>query len=104
MILRIYLLLVIVALLLAVAKCAEAHSWYPQECCHDVDCHPVGCETLAENADGSVAYTDDIRHVTFVFEKHKVKASLDGKCHVCIHSSPFNVPVTPMCVFIQQSY
>ena len=51
MILRIYFAIAIVALLLAVAKCAEAHSWYPQECCHDVDCHPVGCETLAENAD-----------------------------------------------------
>ena len=22
---------------------AVAHSWYPKECCHDKDCHPVPC-------------------------------------------------------------
>jgi hypothetical protein len=82
---------------------AQAHDWYPHQCCHDTDCHPVGCDTLAENGDGSVTYTSDL-HVTFEFEKRKVKASQDSKCHVCIHSSPMQVPVTPLCVFIQQSY
>jgi hypothetical protein len=34
------------AALMLVSGAATAHSWYPEECRHDKDCHPVPCEEI----------------------------------------------------------
>jgi hypothetical protein len=40
-----------IALLLTVTS-ADAHSWYPRECCSDQHCFPVPCNELHNNTWG----------------------------------------------------
>lgn len=63
--------------LLALATAAQAHSWYPWECCSDHDCQRVKCEDIAE-VDGGFRYDG----VTFM--RSAEKPSQDRYCHVCI--------------------
>ena len=39
-------LCVLAAAVLLFNGAATAHSWYPRECCHNDDCHPVPCSEL----------------------------------------------------------
>ena len=65
------------------------HSWYPQACCADNHCHPVPCDELLEQADGSWAW------YTFRFNRNLVAPSQDKHCHVC------TIGPNGQCAFIQ---
>jgi hypothetical protein len=69
----------------------KAHEWYPHECCHDEDCHPVACEEITETKEG-------YRWNGYFFRKDQSKPSQDNKCHVCIFRKN-----APQCIFLQQN-
>jgi len=69
------------------------HSWYPQSCCSDRDCHPVPCEDILEEPNG-------YSYQGLLFGKEQVQLSKDRFCHVCIGKKPSGLP-NPYCIFIQ---
>lgn len=83
-------------LVMAALSPALPHDWYPSQCCngseHGGDCHPVPCESLTENSDGTVTWRE------FTFKPLQVHPSQDRTCHACVFRD-----ITPMCVFVQQS-
>jgi hypothetical protein len=56
---------------------AGAHSWYPKECCHNDDCHPVPCGELT-----TTRYGLSWKGVA-VFSEPMIRFSPEGACHVC---------------------
>ena len=72
-----------------------AHSWYPNECCADKDCHPVPCEEISEDENGAMHWK------YLIFEGSQIRASPDHECHVC-HLLEEGRPVTPICIFTQK--
>jgi hypothetical protein len=50
---------------------AEAHSWYPKDCCHDHDCQPVPCAELVTTRHGLMW------RGLVVFSEPQIKASPD---------------------------
>lgn len=83
----------LIALLLVLSTQAGAHSWYPMNCCHDQDCHPVPCDQLVETPDGYIF--DGV-----TFSKLNEQPSQDRHCHVCIMGS--GSARRGLCVFTQQ--
>jgi hypothetical protein len=80
-----------------VSDAANAHSWYPRECCHDKDCHPIPCAELKVTANGDVMWKG-----VLYFSGQMLRDSLDGQCHVCVeegHAARI-VPYLPICVFV----
>lgn len=77
---------------LALTTIASAHSWYPMQCCHDQDCHPVACDEISETKDGA-------EWNRFKFRKDQIHPSQDSKCHVCIGHGEY-----PYCIFMQQNF
>jgi len=77
-----------------------AHSWYPQECCHDKDCHPVPCAELKVAAKGDVMWKG-----VLYFSGPMLRDSLDGQCHVCVEEglNASIIPYLPLCVFVPQA-
>jgi hypothetical protein len=83
------------AMLVLFSSAADAHSWYPKDCCHDGDCHPVPCDELIETRNGIMW-----RGVV-LFNDAQVKASHDQFCHVCAKKQTGTVlPYLPLCAFI----
>jgi hypothetical protein len=79
---------------------ASAHSWYPKECCSDIDCRPVPCAELTKINLGW------IWRGLVIFDEAQTRDSLDQFCHVCVKSyvayiGP--VPYLPICVFIPRA-
>jgi hypothetical protein len=87
------------ATLVLLSGAAYAHSWYPKDCCHDADCHPVPCDELVETRHGIMW-----RGVV-LFNDAQVKASQDRFCHVCAKEQAGStlLPYLPLCAFIQPS-
>lgn len=56
---------------------ALAHSWYPYECCSDLDCHPVPVDRVKE-AKGGWLLADG----TFIAYRD-ARPSPDNRFHVC---------------------
>lgn len=81
---------------------AFAHEFYPQECCAGKDCQPVACDALREEGQGAISYSPREATyppkppATYIFDKRKVRPSLEDRCHVCISYG------LPVCVFVQQ--
>ena len=71
------------------------HSWYPNECCADKDCHPVPCDEISEGENGAMHWKN------LIFEGSQIRTSPDGECHVC-HLLHEGRPVIPICVFTQK--
>lgn len=75
-----------ILLLLATPLAAQAHSWYPIECCKSEDehgdCRPVPCEELLEASDGGVDYRAPEGSRIYVAPS-RVYPSPDRKCHIC---------------------
>jgi len=63
---------------------------YPHACCANQHCHPVPCEEILEQNDGSWIW------YTFRFNKNVVKPSEDKRCHVC------TIGPNGVCAFIVQ--
>jgi hypothetical protein len=68
-----------------------AHSWYPQACCADQDCHPVPCENIHKIG-------SDYEWNQIVFPPEMVHSSHDALCHACASLNGH-----PHCLFIQMS-
>lgn len=83
---------------MAFAAVLLVHSWYPQECCSERDCHPVPCEEISEAPNGGIRFQEHL------FEKQRVRPSLDAQCHICIHGwyDVHGWHGHPTCAFIQQ--
>lgn len=76
---------------------AQAHEWYSPQCCSGRDCHPVNCEDLHENADGSLTYGPS----GITFRKDQIHPSQDARCHICT-SQPETDTGTPYCAYVVQ--
>lgn len=72
---------------------ACAHSWYPEECCHDDDCRPVPCVELRATSLG-LMWRDAV-----IFNETQTRDSQDQRCHVCVKSFAGFVSL-PICVFV----
>ncbi len=80
---------------LLVSGAADAHSWYPKNCCHGADCRPVPCDELIETRNGIMW-----RGVV-LFNGAQVKPSQDQFCHVCAKEQTGTLlPYLPLCAFI----
>jgi hypothetical protein len=55
---------------------------YPKDCCGDGDCEPIACDSIAETSTGFLW-----RGLTF--NREKVRASPNAKCHVCYGKDRF---------------
>lgn len=98
----IVLAMVFVLLMIAVAN---AHDWYPPECCHNQDCAPVdSVETLpATTANMNLLWPrENLISITRVTTKHGTaiippgmprRESPDGRMHACMHNGRL------LCVF-----
>ena len=71
------------------------HSWYPNECCADKDCHPVPCDEISEGENGAMHWKN------LIFEGSQIRTSPDSECHVC-HLLEEGRPVIPICIFTQK--
>ena len=72
------------------------HSWYPNECCADKDCHPVPCDEISEGENGAMHWKN------LIFEGSQIRISPDSECHVC-HLLHEGRPVIPICIFTQKT-
>src|SRR5262245_18286521 len=83
--------------LMLVNSTATAHSWYPNECCSDNDCHPVPCAELVLTPEGDVKWKG-----VLYFSHRMVRLSLDERCHDCVEegSSASVIPYLPLCVCV----
>ncbi len=68
--------------LLAVLPSAQAHDWYPLECCGSDDCAPA--DTVVVRADGSYLVTSRGMSAVIPADYSKWRKSPDGRVHVCI--------------------
>src|SRR5262249_19150431 len=65
---------------------APAHSWYPKECCNDMDCAPVEAfSRLVSTTGGPPQLVVTSRHGTAIVpHDFPVRVSKDGRMHVCM--------------------
>ena len=90
--------------LLAQFRSAEAHSWYPPECCHEIDCAPVDEAIWVSRADGGPPQL----LVTSKFGTAKIprgflpQQSKDSRMHVCMGYDDFGGK-SVLCFFVPPS-
>ena len=68
--------------LLAPPVDAQAHDWYPLECCSDRDCAPA--DTVERRDDGSYLVTSRGMSAVIPADYTRWRRSPDGRIHVCI--------------------
>ncbi len=79
---------------------ANAHSWYPKECCDDVDCAPVDAVSQLASAYGSPQMVVTSMHGRALVPRNfPVRDSKDGRMHVCMRPDPDGV-MDVMCLFV----
>jgi hypothetical protein len=79
---------------------AKAHSWYPKECCDDVDCAPVEAVAELASANGSrQVIVTSIHGRAIVPRNFPVRDSKDGRMHVCMRPDPEGI-MDVMCLFL----
>ncbi|WP_456842258.1 hypothetical protein [Bradyrhizobium sp. USDA 4486] len=61
-----------------------AVKWYPYDCCHDGDCHPVS--SVRARADGFLMTTEE-GATLFVPSQKARRQSQDGRWHICFAAS-----------------
>jgi hypothetical protein len=97
----------VIALLGSAIACAfftpaQAHDWYPKECCHDHDCAPV--ESIARTS--SLAAAAELpstvvttRHGTAVLPPNLPRReSKDNRMHACMNPGPMG-KMQLICIF-----
>jgi hypothetical protein len=79
---------------------ARAHEWYPQDCCHDMDCAPV--EDVIEVVRKGEALPQLIvtsKHDTAVVRSDfPVREAADDRMHVCMRPSLYG-RMSVVCLF-----
>jgi len=68
---------------LAWSRPANAHDWYPLECCSDHDCAPA--DEVVRREDGSLVVTARGMSVVIPADYSAWRRSPDERIHVCIH-------------------
>jgi hypothetical protein len=58
-----------------------AHWLYSDACCSGDHCHPVPCNEVQDIGEGW-------RWKDKTFDRHMLKVSPDGNCHVCVAAAP----------------
>ena len=90
-----------IGVLLGSANDADAHSWYPKECCSNHDC--VAADTVVDGgADGKTVIVGQTRIP--IPDGQVRRASPDGRVHVCFRSGPGELYGDPnyliLCLFL----
>lgn len=91
------LLPLVLAGLISEAAAAGAHSWYPWECCHEMDCAPVDLVQSAPELDG-VIVTSKVG-TALVPTSFPKRMSKDSRMHVCLRKDASGA-MKVICVFI----
>jgi hypothetical protein len=76
------LTLLLVAAALPACSSADAHDWYPRECCSNRDCAPA--DAVQRREDGSYLVTSRGMSVVIPADYARWRQSPDGRVHVCI--------------------
>jgi hypothetical protein len=84
---------------------ANAHDWYPSECCHHEDCVPV--DSVVRLTPTRFGATPQLivtsKHgITLVPEGFPVRESKDGRMHICARADPYGDKGL-MCLFVPPS-
>ena len=78
---------------------ANGHSWYPPECCHDIDCAPVESATwIVTGAGDQLLQVTSIHGIAIVPNWVLVRESKDNRMHVCMSYDEFGNR-TVLCFF-----
>jgi hypothetical protein len=81
---------------------AEAHDWYPKECCHENDCAPVEHVTRTSSLAASSELPSMVvttRHGTAVIPPNLPRReSKDNRMHACMSSGPMG-KMQLICIF-----
>lgn len=64
---------------------AQAHDWYPPECCGQRDCGPA--DAVERRDDGSYRVVFRGKAVVIPSDYNQWKISPDGRVHVCVAGS-----------------
>jgi hypothetical protein len=83
---------------------AAAHSWYPPECCHDVDCAPVESISKVQPEDGSaplLRVTSSLGTIV-IPAGFPARPSKDHRMHICLSYDEFGVRAL-LCWFVPPS-
>ena len=75
----------------------SAHSWYPWQCCHDIDCGPV--LELKYLDDGKMSVMTKVG-IAVVGENFVRQESQDEQMHACMRKSPADGQMILMCLFV----
>jgi hypothetical protein len=100
--------LVVVALLLSALfwpAPARAHSWYPQDCCSDRDCWPMGTDADAREPDPTPEKGGWVTHDGKFVPESETRPSKDGRFHICRSDGTLTGEViwpsrAPFCLFV----
>jgi hypothetical protein len=80
---------------------AQAHDWYPMECCHATDCAPVDSTTyIVPTGDGIPQMVVTSKHGTAVVSQNFPRQeSKDNRMHICMRRMP-NGSMRVLCLFM----
>jgi hypothetical protein len=83
---------------------AQAHSWYPPECCHDVDCAPVESISKVQLENGSAPLLRVTSSVGTIIipAGFPARHSKDHRMHICLSYDEFGAP-SLLCWFVPPS-
>jgi hypothetical protein len=83
---------------------ANAHGWYPKECCHRDDCTPVESVERFVPAGGGVPQllVTTKRGTTLVPQDFPVRQSKDSRMHICVRANEYGHDDV-MCLFMPPS-
>ncbi len=84
---------------------AQAHSWYPRECCHDDDCTPVEGATWVVPAGGGrpqLLVSSKKFGTVVIPEGLTPRPSQDSHKHICVAYSEFG-DKDVLCFFVPPS-
>jgi hypothetical protein len=88
----------VLALLLSIGP-ANAHDWYPRECCHEMDCAPVEHVEMVP-AEG-VTRVRTVHGSATIPASFPRRESKDHRMHVCMRPSVNGMKL--LCVFMPPS-
>lgn len=82
---------------------AQAHSWYPWECCSGRDCAPVRDMTRTVSKDGVMRLIVTSKHGKAIVPRELPRRpSQDARMHVCMRYDAFG-DLKVICLFVPPS-
>ena len=78
-------------------RSADAHDWYPMECCHGMDCAPVDKVQLLSpvSANATPAMIVTTKYGTVVVPPDFPRREFGRQPHACLHETRCDRPYTP---------